>query len=381
MKNLLFIAADKTILTGGKNNFYYALLGLATKFAHVSVILPTDQKGLSKNLTANISLHPSPFTAKNSPEVWKEKKFIIEKALALNEKTPFRIVASDLRAPLFEQCKAAAAIALNLKIPHVTEFLITPGLPKSANSAEVIQKMLVKDFLQLHAPEIAAFRVNSWAETKAFLHDELHIPMSKIHPLPPYYIHREIFKDNKQSREPFTLLFAGPLENHTGVYQLLEAVKNLKSTFTEIKLYVIGEGSLREGLRAYIKQWALEKNVALLRWPVSLNSLAWQYGRVSGLVMPYFSGLNYRVCLEAMSCKTPVMLAENPANPEFLVGDHNAYFFGPDRESMMKKIKSLFTDHETRAKIAINGYNTAANFEFRTTLSSYAELYWRLAAG
>lgn len=378
-KNILFISADKKISRGVKNNFYYALLGLATRFFHVHVITATDEKGLPISISKNITLHPSPFTSKNAQDVWKVRKFFVEKTLSLHKKTPFHLIACDIRSPMFSEIKAAIEIARQINIPLAAEFLNTPGLPESRSSAEVIQKMLVKDFLQLHTPDIDLFRVNSLAETKTFLHDELHISFEKICALPPYYIHRETFKDQLQEREPYSCLFAGPLEKYTGVYQLIDAAQMLKVIERKIKLYLMGEGPLKAELKQYVKERGLEKNVVFLRWPVSLKSLALQYGRVSAFVMPYYSQLNYRICLEAMSCKTPTLIAINSSNPEYFANGQNVLQFEYGAKPLASALRRIFSDSDLASKIAINGYDSAANFEFRKALNHYSDLYWRLA--
>lgn len=378
-KNLLFISADKKIAKGAKNNFYYSLLGLATKFQRVNVISPSDDKGITFKLTENINIHPSPFGSKNTQDVWRLKKYIIEKAVSLNEKNPFNIIVCDLKAPLFIEAKAALEVARILKLPLIAEFLHTPGLPESNSSAEVVQKMLVKDFLQLHQREFSMIRVNSLAETKTFLHDELQIAFEKIFASPPYYINREVFKDHNLEREKMSFLFAAPLEKYTGVYQVLEAVKIIKQKYSNVKAYIVGEGELKEELKKYAEEYGIKKNVVFLRWPVSLKSLALQYSKVSAFVMPYFTQLNYRICLEAMSCKTPTIIATNKSNPEFLANEQNTLQFEYGSENLANKLIKIFTDNQLSSKIAINGFETAANFEFKKMLTAYAERYLNLS--
>ncbi|NOU10835.1 MAG: glycosyltransferase family 4 protein [Nitrospira sp.] len=106
-------------------------------------------------------------------------------------------------------------------------------------------------------------------------------------------------------RESSTLLFLGRLEKRKGIYELLEAITKLSSSFPEIRLLAGGDGRI-EHVAAHAGKLGIQDRIALLGW-VEGSQREDLFARATLFVLPsYNEGLPMGV-LEAMAAGLPVV--------------------------------------------------------------------------
>ncbi len=110
-------------------------------------------------------------------------------------------------------------------------------------------------------------------------------------------------------------LYAGVLEEHKGLLKLVNLVKQKD---VNIKLLIIGQGSLKEKLSQIVKTNHLEKKVVLLGW-VTSDILYRLLSIANALIVPSMWAENSPlIVLEALSVGTPVISSDYGGLPEIV---------------------------------------------------------------
>jgi len=133
----------------------------------------------------------------------------------------------------------------------------------------------------------------------------------------------DIEKIQRLAKEPlepeFQKIFNGPVIINTGriskeknLALLVKTFKQVKKRVREVKLLILGQGSLEQDLRRLIKQLGLESDVYLLKWQKNpFKFLA----KAKAFVLPSLrEGLPYGI-LEAMACNLPIISVDCKSGP------------------------------------------------------------------
>lgn len=113
------------------------------------------------------------------------------------------------------------------------------------------------------------------------------------------------------AREPLSILFVGRLCERKGLHFLVDAMGLVSREFPSVRLYIVGEGPLRDLLEAKVCELGIENNVTFVGKVTDEELVRW-YNKVEVLVLPsFFEGFGM-VCLEAMACGTPVIATKVP---------------------------------------------------------------------
>ena len=179
-------------------------------------------------------------------------------------------------------------------------------------------------------------RLSEWLSVKP---DIVHIP--NFVPHPP--------KDIKDSGYSNYFLYAGVLEKHKGICNLLKVFKEHGNEI-DSKLIIIGKGSLKEKIIDHINKNKLENKVIVLGW-VSDEMLWSLYRDALALVIPsIWPENNPIVALEAISIGTPVIGTDAGGIGE-IIGhiDNNLIIKGDGLEEM--KLILNYTNIYSKEKI------------------------------
>lgn len=123
--------------------------------------------------------------------------------------------------------------------------------------------------------------------------------------------------DIRSSEYSGFFLYAGVLEMHKGVIQLLEEYRDFAEQ-TNMKLIIVGQGSLRPEIESFIKKYGLSHRVYLLGW-VNRDSLWAMLQDATALVIPSIWPENSPlIALEALSVQTPVIGSNRGGLPEIV---------------------------------------------------------------
>jgi glycosyltransferase involved in cell wall biosynthesis len=183
---------------------------------------------------------------------------------------------------------------------------------------------------------------------------------------------------NQYGLEPGFLLFVGTLEPRKNVPGLLHAYRILldQKVTAEPLVLVGGKGWLYEEIFDRVEALGLNDQVRFLHG-VPDADLPGLYSAASVLTTPSFYEGFGLPALEAMSCGTPVVVADRASLPE-VVGDAGILVDPEDPGAIAEGLKRVLTDEELRAKMETLGLGRASSFSWervaRETLDVYRQV-------
>ncbi|MEZ4951603.1 MAG: glycosyltransferase family 4 protein [Saprospiraceae bacterium] len=149
------------------------------------------------------------------------------------------------------------------------------------------------------------------------------------------------------------LLFVARLEKLKGIYPLLEAMLLVKN---DLRLFIIGEGSQKAEMEAFLKENALSDKVFLLGSKNEKEVFA-QIQKSRALILPSFHETQGIVLMEANICKKPVLASNIPGINEVVKDGFNGLLFeAGNAKDMAAKIDQLFSDQQLSESLGKNGF-------------------------
>ena len=161
------------------------------------------------------------------------------------------------------------------------------------------------------------------------------------------------------------MLFVSTLEPRKNVEGLIAAYRALPAKQrAETSLVLVGgRGWQDEGIREAIRQARLAGDKVVLPGYVDTEDMAAMYSGAEAFVFPsHYEGFGLPI-LEAMSCGTAVITADNSSLPE-AGGDAALYVDSKNHEQLVDAMKKILTDDSFREKLVKKGYKQAAKFSW-----------------
>lgn len=161
------------------------------------------------------------------------------------------------------------------------------------------------------------------------------------------------------------MLFVSTLEPRKNVEGLIAAYRALPAKQrAETSLVLVGgRGWQDEGIREAIRQARLAGDKVVLPGYVDTQDMAAMYSGAEAFVFPsHYEGFGLPI-LEAMSCGTAVITADNSSLPE-AGGDAALYIDSRSHEQLVDAMKQVLTDDALREKLVKKGYKQAAKFSW-----------------
>lgn len=181
--------------------------------------------------------------------------------------------------------------------------------------------------------------------------------------------------------EPGFLLFVGTLEPRKNIPGLLHAYRILldQTATAEPLVLVGGKGWLYEQIFARVEALELGEHVRFLD-DVPDADLPGLYNAAIVLAMPSFYEGFGLPALEAMSCGTPVVVADRASLPE-VVGEAGILFDPEDPDAMAGALKRVLEEEPLRTRMRNLGLERASRFGWRRvaqdTLGVYRQVLGR----
>ena len=186
----------------------------------------------------------------------------------------------------------------------------------------------------------------------------------------PNWVDVAHFKPMSVSKECGRIVFVGRLEKQKNILSLIEAVKKIPN----VKLYIIGEGSLRKVIEAKIKSENIH-NVVLLG-VVPNEKLPEELNKSEIFILPSLWEGHPKALLEAMACSLPVVGASVEGIRELIVNGVNGILCEPNAESIRRAILKLLNDPELRKKLGENARRfVVENFSFEKIMKKELALH------
>ena len=171
------------------------------------------------------------------------------------------------------------------------------------------------------------------------------------------------------------LLFVSTIEPRKNVPNLLRAFRQLLDDYhPDIKLVVVGErGWLFDEAFQVVEELKLGEGVIFLG-RVAIEELLWLYNSAQALVQPsIYEGFGL-MPLEAMACRTPVVVSNVSAMPE-VAADAGLTVDPYDVGELAVAMWRILDDAELRASLIEKGVKRAACFSWDETAKQTLALY------
>ena len=354
---------------GKKGGFYYMLEEFSKYWNRIDIICPrisTKRSDQPFQPFSNVYIHSSQKSLIFQP--W----FILKKGLELCRKQKFDLFTVHSYPPFYNDI-GGRWLYNKIKVPYVLEIMHISGYPKAGSFKEWFYKILTRLFIKWSAKKAKEIRIINQKQTPAFL-KRVRINEKKLKYIPAFYIDLEVFKSQSVEKK-YDLVFSGRLVKSKGIKLLLKAVEILKLQNPNIKLIIVGLGSLENKIKKYIKEHNLQDNVTFSGWLPTADDLARVYNQSKIFVMPSFNEGGPRTPLEAMACKVPVITSRVGIMLDIIEHGKNGLFINWDAKDIVEKILRLLKDKDLYKKIAENGYKTVQQFERKKAIKNYALKY------
>lgn len=171
------------------------------------------------------------------------------------------------------------------------------------------------------------------------------------------------------------LLFLGRIGQRKGIYDLIEVIDKLKSDFSDIKLYVGGDGEI-EKLKQLIQEKHLEKNVEYIGWTTGEKKEK-LLKECSFYILPsYNEGMPMSV-LEGMAYKNVVISTNVGGIPKVIENNKNGILIDPgDKKKLEEELIGLLKDKALRQKLSKEAQKTVElKFNIENNIKTLIKLY------
>lgn len=154
----------------------------------------------------------------------------------------------------------------------------------------------------------------------------------------------------------------GRLEVEKAQEELIDIVKELKKDIKDIKLFLIGDGSLRKTIEQKIKDNNLEENIILTGF-ISKEEIENYMIDSKLFVMTSHTESFGLVLIESMSYRVPCIAYDSADGAKVLLkNDVGILVKNRTQNQMVEKIKELLTDDKLLKEYSEKGYNECQNY-------------------
>jgi glycosyltransferase involved in cell wall biosynthesis len=189
----------------------------------------------------------------------------------------------------------------------------------------------------------------------------------------------ELFKPDltKKAQKP-TILFVAGLgwaERHKGLRVLLRAMEKLHETISDIHLFVVGDGDMRNEYEKISRTLGLNKNVTFTG-RLEGRELAEKYQQAHIFVLPSKNESFSMVILEAMSSGLPVV-ASNACGIPLVVDNEKNGLLVPsgNAEELASAIERILGDHSLAERFSQASLVKARQFKWEGSSEGYHKLF------
>lgn len=166
---------------------------------------------------------------------------------------------------------------------------------------------------------------------------------------------------NKSKLDKKNIITVGRLSPEKGQKDLIDVFKIVNSKLPKTKLFVVGDGILKEELINYSNKLKLNKNIIFTGFLDKKNKEKYIYDS-SVFVLPSFTESFGLVLIEAMSYGLPCVAFDSADGAKELLQNGNGILIkNRNKEDMARKIIQILTDKK-RNNIADKGYKSCQKY-------------------
>jgi glycosyltransferase involved in cell wall biosynthesis len=176
-----------------------------------------------------------------------------------------------------------------------------------------------------------------------------------------------------------TVLFVGRLDEEKHIDDLLRAMSLLHTT-AATRLEIVGDGSCRESLEQLAAELGIAERVHFSGL-VTDDELLDAYARADLFCMPSIAELQSLATMEAMSARTPVVLANAMALPHLVEKGQNGLLYPPrDVHALANAIDEIIGDRATIDRMAAASERLVLKHDINAVLGQFESIYWQVLA-
>jgi len=154
-----------------------------------------------------------------------------------------------------------------------------------------------------------------------------------------------------------TILFVGPMNARKNVLLLIDAFARLVRTHPSSRIVLVGRGPLDRRIDMLSQRYSLQGKVVRIEH-LNDSALRQLYGSADVYASPSLDeGFGFSV-VEAMACRTPVVVLDTPVNRE-VVGDAGVLVAEASIEAWTLALRQVLDNVEYAESLATRGYNRA----------------------
>ncbi len=164
----------------------------------------------------------------------------------------------------------------------------------------------------------------------------------------PLVTHKKI-----QPKARYNLVFAGRLIKRKGVMTLIDAFKQVIAEYSDIHLWILGDGELRQVIEDEVKKSGIVEKTSL----VGLVDNPYDYLVMADIcIFPSHQGDGLMgTVLESMAARKPIITTINNGNEDVIKNGENGILIRPNNISDLKKsIINLIGDTNARTRLGEN---------------------------
>ena len=245
-------------------------------------------------------------------------------------------------------CMAGKLLSIYMKIPLITTL-------HSMHADKTSIKYYLREYAVNNSNYVIA--VSRFIKNKALqkFHcrsDKIAVVYNSIN-MEHVFLQKEIDSDKRE------ISFCGRFEEIKGVITIIYAFKRILETVSKanVKLNLIGDGSLREKVFDLIKELDLEDNVNVYS-NIAHQEVLKIFCRSCCVVIPSIEEPFATVGLEAMSVKTAVICTNVGGMSEMVLHEKTGYVYSPkDTKALEQYMMKLIKDSAKARKFGVEGYN------------------------
>ncbi len=364
--NLLMLSGDASVALSDDGAFAAMLRRFSTHWARIDILTPRTPGASERVLYGNVYVHPATAHRAFQPlTIWRQGR-------ALLTERPYALVVSHDFGLFYN---GVGALLLNR--PYVSEIHHVEGYPRAVTARERLSLRAARLYVGIARRRAAAFRAVNQHEIPDLLR-RWGVPDDKILILPSIYLDFEQFHPQPEIARKFEVAFVGRLAPNKGLFTLIEAVAQVKTTHPHVRLGILGRGTLEAELRARIAAAGLEANVTLITERVPVEAVARFYHESALIVCASTAEGGPRVTVEAMACGVPVISTPVGIMPELIRDGENGLLFQWDARQLADCIRRLLDDDPLRQRIGAAGCASVQSFTADAVIARYAAGYQAL---
>ncbi len=200
--------------------------------------------------------------------------------------------------------------------------------------------------------------------------------------------------DNRQATAAKEICFVGRLEQQKGLEYLIRAINLLRKELDDIKITIVGDGSMRSALEALCEQMSVGQYIVFAG---ARDEVLSYYQRARVFVLPSLSEGLPLTLLEAMACGLAVIASDvggnrevlDPHNPErgipeahYYIGECGILVNPGDAAGLAGAIQRLLTDDDLASRLNSRARSRVVEtYALDKIINDYRSLYQSLMCG